>query len=158
MKKVNISRADLEDAGEILELQKAAYQSEAQRYNDWTIPPLTQTLEETQNEIDSLVFLKATYQQRIIGSVRAFADGNTCFISRLFVHADFQRKGIGTRLMERIERLFPTVDRYELCTGDRSLKSIRFYHRLGYRKTETKKQTDKVDIVIMEKKAQKSTW
>jgi len=152
MKKLKISQADLDDAGEILELQKAAYQSVAEHYNDWTIPPLTQTLEETQNEIDSLVFLKATYQGRIIGSVRAFAEGNTCFISRLFVHPDFQKKGIGTRLMERIEQLFPTVDRYELFTGDRSTKSIRFYRRLGYRKTETKKQTDKVNIVIMAKK------
>ena len=41
-----IERAKIEDAKEILDLQKLAYQSEAEIYNDYTIPPLTQTLEE----------------------------------------------------------------------------------------------------------------
>ena len=38
-----ILRADLADAAAILELQKRAYQQEAALYDDWTIPPLTQT-------------------------------------------------------------------------------------------------------------------
>jgi 2-aminoadipate transaminase len=43
---MRIDRATVEDAKEILDLQKLAYQSEAEIYNDYTIPPLTQTLEE----------------------------------------------------------------------------------------------------------------
>jgi hypothetical protein len=38
-----IEQAGVEDAGEILRLQKLAYQSEARIYNDYTIPPLLQT-------------------------------------------------------------------------------------------------------------------
>jgi hypothetical protein len=34
------------DAEEILDLQRLAYESEARFYEDWTIPPLTQTLEQ----------------------------------------------------------------------------------------------------------------
>jgi hypothetical protein len=41
-----IERAHIEDTKEILDFQKLAYQSEAEIYNDYTIPPLTQTLEE----------------------------------------------------------------------------------------------------------------
>ena len=34
------------DAAEILELQRIAYQSEAEIYNDYSIQPLTQSLEQ----------------------------------------------------------------------------------------------------------------
>jgi hypothetical protein len=40
-----IERASVEDAQEILALQRLAYQSEAEIYDDYSIPPLTQTLE-----------------------------------------------------------------------------------------------------------------
>jgi ribosomal protein S18 acetylase RimI-like enzyme len=153
MENLKISRADLEDADEILDLQKMAYQSEAALYNDWSIPPLTQTLEQIRKEFESKVFFKATHQERIIGSVRAFQNDDSCFIGRLIVHPNFQRNGIGTKLMERIERHFPTAGRFELFTGNRSENNIRFYHKLGYREMRTKKVTDKVVIVFMEKKA-----
>jgi hypothetical protein len=41
---VSILPAVLDDAPAILELQRNAYRSEAVLYNDWSIPPLTQTL------------------------------------------------------------------------------------------------------------------
>lgn len=41
-----ITAASPADAAAILALQKLAYQSEARLYNDFSIPPLLQTLEE----------------------------------------------------------------------------------------------------------------
>ena len=43
-----------------LNLQKIAYQKEAILYDDWDIPPLTQTFPEIQAEFGNKVFLKAT--------------------------------------------------------------------------------------------------
>lgn len=43
---ITIARAD--DAEAILSLQKRAYESEARLYNDWNIPPLTQSLSSLQ--------------------------------------------------------------------------------------------------------------
>ena len=40
-----ITKALYSDLEEILALQKLAYQSEAELYDDYTIPPLTQSLE-----------------------------------------------------------------------------------------------------------------
>jgi hypothetical protein len=51
--------ASPDDAGEILALQKKAYQSEAKLNDDWTLPPLTQTLPEIISEFKTKVFLKA---------------------------------------------------------------------------------------------------
>jgi len=130
---VSIVQANREDAAEILALQKIAYQSEAQLNDDWTIPPLTQTLSEVQMEFKTKVFLKAVYKDSIVGSVRAFLDSGTCLIGRLIVFPDYQRHGIGTLLMERIETIFSHAERFELFTGAKSIGNIRFYQRLGYR-------------------------
>ena len=42
---ISILPAEPQDARAILGLQKLAYQSEARLYNDWSLPPLAQTLE-----------------------------------------------------------------------------------------------------------------
>ena len=64
-----IEQAKIEDAEEILKLQKLAYLSEAEIYDDYTIPPLTQTLEEIRDDFKRQILLKATIGGQIIGSV-----------------------------------------------------------------------------------------
>ena len=146
-----ISRADIADAEEILALQRLAFRSQAALYNDFTIPPMTQTLDEVRAEFSELTFLKATESGRIAGSVRASLDGGTCHIGRLSVHPDYQHRGIGTRLMQAIETEFPGAERYELFAGSRSFNNIRLYERLGYNIYRKVRMTDEIDLVYMEK-------
>jgi GNAT superfamily N-acetyltransferase len=148
----HVFQASPEDAGEILALQKLAYQSEAMLNDDWTIPPLTQTLLEIEAEFVAKVFLKAVCADRIIGSVRASLDCGTCMIGRLIVHPDCQGKGIGTSLMGRIEAVFSHAERFELFTGTRSIHNIRLYQRLGYRECREEDLSPKVRLVFMEKR------
>jgi GNAT superfamily N-acetyltransferase len=146
-----IERAHIEDAKEILDLQKLAYQSEAEIYNDYTIPPLTQTLEEMRNDFEKQVFLKASMDGRIIGSVRALLKEGTCFIGRLIVHPDFQKRGIGTQLMHEIERYYGGVCRFELFTGYKSERNIYLYQKLGYQVFKTETVTKDLQLLYMEK-------
>jgi len=74
---LKISKAEKTDLPRILELQYSAYQSEAVRYNDFFIPPLKQTLAEAEQEYDGGFFLKATVENAIVGSVRAYSEGKT---------------------------------------------------------------------------------
>jgi hypothetical protein len=74
---ITIARAKLRDAQAILELQNCAYQSEAKLYNDWSLPPLTQSLESMQNEFTHSIVLKAVAGEQIVGSVRAKAESGT---------------------------------------------------------------------------------
>ena len=148
---VKIVPANIDDTPEILELQKLAYQKEAILYDDWTIPPLTQTLSEIQAECENSVFLKAQWETRIVGSVRASFDSGTCKIGRLIVHPDYQRKGIGSLLMKKIEASFPNAKRLELFTGTKSADNIRLYKKLGYKKYHQQDLSQKVRIVFMEK-------
>ncbi len=140
------------DFEEILNLQKLAYQREAAVYNDFTIPPLLETLEDLKEKAKSSIMLKVVEDRKIVGSVRAIEKDGTCYIGRLIVHPDYQNRGIGKKLMGAIEKCFEGV-RCELFTGHLSEKNLAFYERLGYKRFKTEKVSDDLQLVYMEKKA-----
>jgi len=146
-----IERASLENATEILELQKLAYASEAAIYNDYSIPPLVQTLDQLRTDFVNQIFLKAIVDGKIIGSVRGVVEGGTCHIGRLIVHPDFQGRGVGTRLMKEIEKCFDQAERYELFTGHRSERNLRLYDGLGYIPFASEPVTEGLTLVFMVK-------
>ncbi|MBD3358243.1 MAG: GNAT family N-acetyltransferase [Chitinivibrionales bacterium] len=129
-----ISTARQNDAPAILELQKTAFYAQGVLYDNFTLPPLTETLDEFKNAFLSYHVLKAEHGARIIGSVHAYEREGTCFIERLVVDPDYQNGGIGSTLMSAIENHYRDhVDRYELFTGHKSAKSLYLYNKLGYR-------------------------
>lgn len=146
-----IERATVSDAEEILSLQKLAYRSEAEIYDDFNISPLLQTLEEIRKDFESQIFLKVILNGKVVGSVRAFVREGTCSIGRLIVHPDFQNQGTGTELMRRIEETFKEARRFELFTGHRSEKNLHLYGKLGYRVFKTVKANERLNIAFLEK-------
>jgi ribosomal protein S18 acetylase RimI-like enzyme len=148
---LSITSALLTDAPAILDLQKLAYQSEAALNDDYSIPPLTQTLPEWKADFQRQVYLKATRDGTIVGAVRGYEQNGTCFIGRLIVHPDCQNRGIGTRLLRAIEAHFINVQRYELFTSERSTRNLYLYQKLGYHIFRTEPLTAKVTIVYLEK-------
>jgi ribosomal protein S18 acetylase RimI-like enzyme len=148
---VHIQQGNPEDAEEILALQKLAYQNEARLYNDYTIPPLTQTLDEIEAEFANHKFLKVVLETRIIGSVRAKCLEATCYIRRLIVHPDYQGQGIGSALMREIEKHYANAERLELFTGHKSEGNIRLYQRLGYSIFKKEQVTKTLSLVFMQK-------
>jgi ribosomal protein S18 acetylase RimI-like enzyme len=148
-----IEPAQLADAPEILALQKLAYLSEAEITQDYTIPPLTQTLEEIEREFQTRTVLKVILDGKIIGSVRAYLQEGTCYIGRLIVHPDFQNQGIGAKLLRELEGRFADARRYELFTGEKSERNLYFYQKLGYRIFRKEELTDKVTLMFLEKES-----
>ncbi|MGF7119584.1 GNAT family N-acetyltransferase [Methanobacterium oryzae] len=134
------------------QLQKIAYKSEAEIYNDFNIPPLLQTLDEINEEFKNSVFLKAVKNEKIIGSVRGtLINPETCYIGRLIVHPNFQNQGIGTKLMEEIEKIFNECEKFELITGQKSLKNIYIYEKIGYKQFKIEKLTESLNLIYLKK-------
>ena len=151
MNEIIYSKAHEADVADILCLQRAAYQSEAEIYNDYSIQPLTQTLEQAAAEFQNSVVLKAVLDGKIIGSVRAYEKNDTACIGKLIVHPDFQNKGIGKALMQKIENEFQGR-RLELFTGLKSEKNLSFYEKCGYTRFKTEEVKQGLTLVYMEKR------
>lgn len=154
-KRFSVSNATAADAAQILALQKLAYEREAKLYEDWNIPPMTETLDVLVAAIQNETVIKAMDGNDIIGSVRATCTDNICRIGRLMVHPTHQGRGIGTALLQVIERRFPTAESFELFTGNRSEANIRLYVRAGYVVTGARRVSDRVTLVDMTKRAEK---
>ncbi len=146
-----ITRANKADLPEILRLQYAAYQSEAEIYDDYTIQPLTQTLEQLEREAEEWIVFKAELAGRIVGSVRVRPGEGQCTIGKLIVHPDVQNRGVGKRLMKAVEDSFPDVKTIELFTGHRSERNIQFYSKLGYEIFKEEEVNDRLILVYFRK-------
>jgi len=146
-----ITHASAKDAETILELQRLAYQSEAQRYDSINIPPLKQTIDELRSEFAYKTFLKIQVESWLVGSVRGCLKGDTCHIGRLIVHPNYQRQGLGTALLGEIESCFEKAQRFELFTGHKSEGNIRLYERLGYVIFKREEINHNLTLVFLEK-------
>jgi ribosomal protein S18 acetylase RimI-like enzyme len=152
MTSVEITKASFEDLKIILVLQKQAFLSEADIYNDFDIsPPLLQTLEELTKEFSESIILKAVLGDFIVGSVRGFQVDETVFIKRLIVNPNYQNQGIGTKLMKSIEDSFKNHKRYELFTGHKSNRNLHLYQKIGYKEFKRIPIHENLTMIYLEK-------
>ena len=150
---LDIVDATAADAVAILALQRLAYESEAQRYQNWKIPPLVETLDTVRGHIERDIVLKAMLDGRLAGSVRGIVTGRVCEVGRLIVHPDLQRRGIGSALLVAIEQRVAGIEAFELFTGSRSVENLRLYDRHGYRHARTKALSPAVSLIFLRKPA-----
>jgi ribosomal protein S18 acetylase RimI-like enzyme len=148
----HITRSSVSDLPEILAIQKKAFRSEAELYQNFNIEPLTQTLSELEEECREKVVLKAVIDGKIVGSIRANTYEEGCWVNKLIVLPEFQRRGIGEKLLREIENYFPEAIKFTLGTGANSESNIRLYTKVGYHIVGRTTFEGGVEAVIMEKK------
>lgn len=130
---MKIQQATRDDAAELLALQQAAYLSEAALHDDYSIPPLTQTLAELLEDVEHKHILKITDEANcLLASGQVSLSGNSCYIGRMAVWPQHQGGGIGSRLLTALESVFPEAQRAELFTGEHSERNLSMYQRRGY--------------------------
>jgi ribosomal protein S18 acetylase RimI-like enzyme len=89
-----------------------------------------------QAEIDgqtTFVGIAAVDGGRIVGVITAHSDGPRLLVSRLYLLPEFQRQGIGERMMERAYDAFPHARRVRLEVEEQNPKGRAFYDKLGFR-------------------------
>jgi len=147
---VTISRMRPSDAGEILTIQRAAFVSEALTYGDPDMPPLTQTLEQLEGEIEDADGWVARAGSRLVGVIRCRETDDLLLIGRIAIAPDVQGAGIGRALLEAAEH-HAHAPEAELFTGSLSEANIRLYEKCGYRITERVDNGDGTEQVFMRK-------
>ncbi|MBP0461948.1 GNAT family N-acetyltransferase [Streptomyces montanisoli] len=159
---VTISAAGAQDAENILKLQYLCYQSEAELYGDYTIEPLTQSLDDLRADLSGGHCLVARLGDEVIASVRGRIDeSGTARIGKLMVHPRMRRHGLGGRLLDAIETHFaqdPAARRFQLFTGGRSDSNLRLYRSRGYAPVTTSAEGTRLELVTMEKPATSGTY
>jgi len=129
---ITIRKAIKEDAEFILKIQKKAFLFQANKYNDYDMPPMVEEKEDVLNEMKTSLIFVALYDEKIIGSIRVVKRNDEAEIRRLAVLDEYQGNGIGSMLMNVAEMQYTKIKRYWLLTGKESYRSIALYKKLGY--------------------------
>lgn len=143
----------VDDAGEVLTLQRAAFVQEALIYGDPDMPALTQSLDELEAELADNLGCVAVRGTRIVGAARARAVDDLLLVGRIAIAPDVQGGGLGSALLEAVEeRGRQSGCRVaELFTGSFSEANIRLYEKLGYRESDRVEQGDGIAEIYLRK-------
>ena len=80
----------------------------------------------------SMLTLAAYEGDQLLGIIRAVGDGHTIvFVQDILVFPEYQRKGIGTALLQAMLDRYSHVRQIELAT-DNTPKTIAFYKAMGF--------------------------
>ncbi len=152
---MKIALAHKEDLEQILQIQREAFQKEAERYFEFEIQPLRETKEEILKDMEIKTILKAEINGKVVGSIRAIQNkvDFSCELSRLSVLPQYQGKGIATQLLLEIEKYFPNAAKFVLATGAKSEDNIHLYKKIGYQISHYDQFHDGVEAVFMIKSA-----
>ncbi|MBD8060285.1 GNAT family N-acetyltransferase [Cellulomonas sp. JH27-2] len=132
---LDIRPVSLEEAGELLTLRRAAFVTEAQQYGDPHIPPLTQTIDELVEDLqtDGVITLAGWDGHRMVGSIRVLIEGSKATLGRFAVAPDLQGQGFGTQLLLAILPYLPEgIEEVWVFTGRDSVQNLALYAKHGY--------------------------
>ncbi|MEK3939681.1 bifunctional GNAT family N-acetyltransferase/GrpB family protein [Bacillus sp. FSL R5-0431] len=128
---VNLDQTISDVAKQILHIQLAAYQQEAEQIGYADLPPLKETIQDVMKAKEQFIGFE---QKGILLGVASYEEQKDyLIISRLAVHPKVLKQGIGTRLMSTImEKNVPI----ELTTGQKNTPAKRLYEKLGFLETD----------------------
>jgi GNAT superfamily N-acetyltransferase len=141
---ITIEKASFEDAALLTKIKKEAFDAEAVRWLDedksvvdYNIqPPGYGSIEKNRYMIRELEVYKVIADKQMAGGIFITLTGTTYGrIDRIFIHPDFQGKGIGSTVMQLIEKEFPEVRIWNLETSARQKNNHYFYEKMGFRTT-----------------------
>ena len=81
---------------------------------------------------NSMLTLAAYEDEQLLGIIRTVGDGHTIvFVQDILVFPEYQRKGVGSALLQAILDRYSHVRQIELAT-DNTPKTIAFYKSMGF--------------------------
>lgn len=81
---------------------------------------------------NSMLILAAYDDEKLLGIIRAVGDGATIvFVQDILVFPEYQRRGVGTALLQAVLNRYDNVRQIELAT-DNTEKTVAFYKSMGF--------------------------
>lgn len=143
-----IRRTILEEAEEILSVQKKAFKDDLEKYKDFDTNPGNEPIKRLLYKIKKNIHYTVLINDTIIGAaeIRIYQEVE-CYINRIFLLPNYQGQGLGTHIMNYFEKNYPNVKKWTLCSPHKNYSSHIFYEKLGYKKVGEHKVTELLSLV-----------
>ena len=131
-----LAPATVDDAAELLVLQRCCWVAEAVVNGTLDIPALHEDLDDVRAWTAGWAVWTVRLRGRLVAAVRAREVDGRWEIGRLMVAPDLAGRGVGRWLLAHAESQAPPgTTAFALVTGSRSVRNIALYRRAGYRIT-----------------------
>jgi GNAT superfamily N-acetyltransferase len=141
----------VQQARQLLEVQRAAYFVEAELIGSRAIPALHEDLEALQRSDET--FYGYWANECLVGAISYKKASELLDIHRLVVHPTSFRRGIGKALVQFVEQAEEDVERVIVSTGTKNLPARQLYTRLGFVEIGEKEVIPGLFITHFEKKS-----
>ncbi|WP_226568250.1 GNAT family N-acetyltransferase [Bacillus stratosphericus] len=141
-----LDQKNKEQAKQILHIQLAAYQREAEQIGYQYLPPLKETVKDIMETDEMFIGFEKEGSLLGIASYEMYED--RIVLSRLAVHPQHAHQGIGTKLMHSIIEHHQPI---ELTTAEANIPAIRLYEKLGFKQTNRFQVENELMLTKMER-------
>ena len=140
------------EANELLKIQKEAFHSDLIKYKDYHTSPATESLDyfffRMQNSLHYSIFVDG----RLAGGICLVKQTkNHYYLYRIFLGSEFHNKGLGSKILQQLERQFPKVKKWSLDTPMDNRRNRHFYEKFGYKKTGEQQINEYLTLINYEK-------
>lgn len=153
---VTLSKATVEDAAVIHDMQLQAFLPLLEKYQDYETNPANETLERlvermNQEFVDYYLIRNAG---NAVGSMRVKkTDEHQYWLGQICVLPQCQGQGIAQQAFALIEEIYADAKMWGLATVVQEERNCYLYEKLGYRRTdETREINDKMTLCYYEKR------
>ena len=152
-------RAGAEDLETIIEIQRASFKAVYDKYQDEYDPYLEDRerikwkLVERPNSY--YYFVKEDEENIGFLRVQTNAELTKAWLGTAAILPQYQGKGYGSKGLSLLEKEFPTITQWDLCTVLQDAGMVAFYEKNGYHQTHIEPEKEGMDMVYMKKLIEK---
>ncbi|CAM3899052.1 GNAT family N-acetyltransferase [Mesobacillus thioparans] len=152
---ISLKKATLDDAKELLTLQKEVFMPLYKKYNDHETSPVTQTMERFSAKFERGDYYKILFDGNLAGSVHVYEKSPGLMRLHIInILESCQNRGIAQQVMKRLELMHPEADAWELDTILTEERNCYLYEKMGYRRTgESKEINEDMSIIRYRKES-----
>ncbi len=146
---VSLTMATLDDAETLYAMQREVFKPLYEKYQDHDTSPVTQPKDRFLRRFEIGDYYKINYQSNLAGSVFVFEkEPGTMKLHIINILENYQNKGIAQQVMERLEKMYPHITKWELETIETEQRNCHVYEKMGYKQTSKRQQiTEKLTII-----------
>ncbi|MBD8033966.1 GNAT family N-acetyltransferase [Solibacillus sp. FSL W8-0474] len=144
-------KSKIEDIEILLPIQKASFQEDLEKYEDFETNPACETSEKLAENIKKYQHFTILDEDTVIGAIDVRGSDERMHIDKVFVSPTSQDKGVGTAAIQFLEEQFPNVKLWTLYTPHLSFRNHYFYEKFGYKKTKEVQLTTNLILFKYEK-------
>ena len=156
---IRLERAGAEDLETIIAIQRASFKAVYEKYQDEYDPYLEDRkrikwkLVERPNSY--YYFVKEAEEKIGFLRIQTNEELTEAWLGTVAILPPYQGKGYGSKGLSLLEKEFPTITQWDLCTVLQDAGMVAFYEKNGYHQTHIEPEKEGMDMVYMKKMIEK---